>query len=216
MPLINTSVPNLIQGVSQQPDTLKYDGQCKEQINAYSSVADGLKKRPNANLVKYDATEIGENAFVHTINRSEAEKYLMVITPSTLTMHNLTGSGTMRYNSGSTTPLNLDAYPYLKTTNPRENLKALTVGDNTWITNKTINTQMNLADEEVSDDLNLNEALVFVKQAGYKKEYKIQAGGKSATVTTRKDETELGATEVDSAKIAEALVAADDLASIGT
>ena len=107
MPLINTSVPNLIQGVSQQPDTLKYDGQCKEQINAYSSVADGLKKRPNANLVKYDATEIGENAFVHTINRSESEKYLMVITPSTLTVHNLLTDGVIKYNDGNTTPIAL-------------------------------------------------------------------------------------------------------------
>ena len=217
MPLINTSVPNLIQGVSQQPDTLKYDGQCKEQINAYSSVADGLKKRPNANLIKYDATEIGENAFVHTINRSESEKYLMVITPSTLTVHNLTGSGTMRYNDGSTTPIALNpSYSYLSTSNPRKDLKALTVGDNTWIVNKTVTTQMSQVAADISDDVNENEALVFVKQAGYKKEYKIQAGGKSATVTTRSDETDTGATEVDSAKIAEALIGAGDLASIGT
>jgi hypothetical protein len=46
MPLINTSVPNLIQGVSQQPDASRFAGQCEEQENALSSVADGLKKRP--------------------------------------------------------------------------------------------------------------------------------------------------------------------------
>lgn len=185
MPLINTSVPNLIQGVSQQPDTLKYDGQCKEQINAYSSVADGLKKRPNANLVKYDATEIGENAFVHTINRSESEKYLMVITPSTLTIHNLLDSGTMKYNDGSTTPIDLNTLaPYLKTTNPRKDLKALTVGDNTWIVNKTVTTQMSQAAEDISDDVNENEALVFVKQAGYDKTYEVSVLGTNKDVTT--------------------------------
>ena len=185
MPLINTSVPNLIQGVSQQPDTLKYDGQCKEQINAYSSVSDGLKKRPNANLVKYDATEVGENAFVHTINRSESEKYLMVITPSTLTVHNLTGSGTMRYNDGSTTPIALSSTaPYLATSNPRENLKAITVGDNTWIVNKTVTTQMSQVASDISDDVNENEALIFVKQAGYDKKYEVSVLGTNKDVTT--------------------------------
>ncbi len=44
MPLINTSLPNLIQGVSQQPDAVRYDGQCEEQENALSSVVDGLQK----------------------------------------------------------------------------------------------------------------------------------------------------------------------------
>ena len=206
MPLINTSVPNLIQGVSQQPDTLKYDGQCKEQINAYSSVSDGLKKRPNANLVKYDATEVGENAFVHTINRSESEKYLMVITPSTLTVHNLTGSGTMRYNDGSTTPIALSSTaPYLATSNPRENLKAITVGDNTWIVNKTITTQMSQVASDISDDVNEDEALIFVKQAGYDKTYEVSVlGGSPVTRTTEENTTDLGL-KADSGEIAEKL-----------
>ena len=89
MPLINTSVPNLIQGVSQQPDTLKYDGQCQEQINALSSVTDGLCKRPNTNLLRHANAEIGENAFVHSINRSESEKYILIITSTKLFVYNL-------------------------------------------------------------------------------------------------------------------------------
>ena len=191
MPLINTSVPNLIQGVSQQPDTLKYDGQCKEQINAYSSVADGLKKRPNANLVKYDATEIGENAFVHTINRSESEKYLMVITPSTLTVHNLLTDGVIKYNDGNTTPIALSSTaPYLATSNPRENLKAITVGDNTWIVNKTVTTQMDQSDGSISDDVNENEALVFVKQAGYDKKYEVSVLGDNKSIETHDNSSE--------------------------
>jgi hypothetical protein len=51
MPLINTSVPNLIQGVSQQPNSARFAGQCEEQENALSSVAEGLKKRPNTRHV---------------------------------------------------------------------------------------------------------------------------------------------------------------------
>ena len=213
MPLINTSVPNLIQGVSQQPDTLKYDGQCKEQINAYSSVSDGLKKRPNANLVKYDATEVGENAFVHTINRSESEKYLMVITPSTLTVHNLLTDGVIKYNDGNTTPIALSSTaPYLATSNPKENLKAITVGDNTWIVNKTVTTQMSQVASDISDDVNENEALVFVKQAGYDKKYEVSVLGTNKDVTTTNsgegnDAASAGSTDNDELKTDSGVVA---------
>ena len=45
MPLLNTSIPNLAQGVSQQPDNLRYPGQCDEQVNAWSTVVEGLSKK---------------------------------------------------------------------------------------------------------------------------------------------------------------------------
>ena len=79
MPLINTAVPNLIQGVSQQPDASRYDGQCELQENALSSVAEGLKKRPNTrHIAKLLDTAIDANSFVHFINRSAAERYVVI------------------------------------------------------------------------------------------------------------------------------------------
>ena len=42
MPLLVNSVPNLAQGVSQQPDNLRYPGQCDEQVNAWATVVEGL------------------------------------------------------------------------------------------------------------------------------------------------------------------------------
>ena len=50
--LIRTSVPNLISGVSQQADSFKLTTQAVEQINAVSSVVDGLIKRPSTYLLK--------------------------------------------------------------------------------------------------------------------------------------------------------------------
>ena len=50
--LIRTSVPNLISGVSQQADSFKLTTQAVEQINAVSSVVDGLIKRPSTYLKK--------------------------------------------------------------------------------------------------------------------------------------------------------------------
>lgn len=55
--LIRTSVPNLISGVSQQADSFKLTTQAYEQINAVSSVVDGLIKRPSTSLL----TEINFN-----------------------------------------------------------------------------------------------------------------------------------------------------------
>jgi hypothetical protein len=50
--LIRTSVPNLISGVSQQADSFKLTTQAVEQINAVSSVVDGLIKRPATYFLK--------------------------------------------------------------------------------------------------------------------------------------------------------------------
>ena len=81
MPLINTSVSNLIQGVSQQPDAVRFQGQCEEQENALASVVDGLQKRPSCEHIKTllaDAA-LDENALVHFIERDDAERYVVII-----------------------------------------------------------------------------------------------------------------------------------------
>jgi hypothetical protein len=89
MALINTSVPNLIQGVSQQPDATRFDGQCEEQENALSSVAEGLKKRPNTrHIARLLTSAISSNAKVHFINRTENERYV-AIHDGTLRIFNL-------------------------------------------------------------------------------------------------------------------------------
>ena len=46
MPLVSRTIPNLVQGVSQQPEVLRLSSQATSQINGFSSVVEGLKKRP--------------------------------------------------------------------------------------------------------------------------------------------------------------------------
>ena len=46
MALVSTSIPNLLNGVSQQPAPLRQVTQGETQTNALSSVIDGLIKRP--------------------------------------------------------------------------------------------------------------------------------------------------------------------------
>ena len=46
MPLISSSIPNLINGVSQQPPALRLASQAEQVINCMPSPVEGLKKRP--------------------------------------------------------------------------------------------------------------------------------------------------------------------------
>ena len=78
MPLITTSVPNLVQGVSQQPDNLRYPGQAEEQINALSSVVDGLNKRPHTEYVANLNTSLQDDALVHFVDRDPLNKHAMI------------------------------------------------------------------------------------------------------------------------------------------
>ena len=93
MPLITTSVPNLIGGVSQQPDTVRFPNQCDEMINAVPSITDGLSKRPPTEHLKtlqswdsggaYTDINPAPNSYkthVHTINRDVDERYVVSVT----------------------------------------------------------------------------------------------------------------------------------------
>ena len=91
---VSTTVPNLVQGVSQQAPSLRFNGQCEEQTNAVGSVIKGLIKRPYAELVdavdkssELGATSISNKDFYYFINRGESiqtgqkatERYVAVI-----------------------------------------------------------------------------------------------------------------------------------------
>ena len=196
MPLINTAVPNLIQGVSQQSDATRFAGQCDEQENALSSVADGLKKRPNTrHVARLLTSAIDSNSFVHFINRSDSEKYVIIHDGTHLRAYNaISGEeasiqvGTNIYKDSFTstevtahnnaTPANTTTYvatgypvslTYLETTTPRQLLKAVTVADSSFLLNTNNTVQAKSATTDALED----EALVFVRQGDYRKTYKI-------------------------------------------
>lgn len=154
MGLITTALPNLVQGVSQQPDTIRFDGQCSEQTNAISSVVDGLQKRPNTRfLTRLLQEAIDEKTFVHMINRSDEENYVVLITPNTETestdsegITTVTESQASKLRifnmaTGEECVINEESDGLLLTanalsfSNPSNALKALTVADSTFLLN---------------------------------------------------------------------------------
>jgi hypothetical protein len=169
MPLINTSVPNLIQGVSQQPNSARFAGQCEEQENALSSVAEGLKKRPNTRHVARLLEEaIDENSFVHFINRSDDEKYVVIHDGYCIKAWN-TLTGVQASINGSTAGYTPASNHYLSTLSPRSTLKALTLGDSMLLLNNSVSVA-----PKTTTTASLNkEGVVFVTQGAYEKSYRV-------------------------------------------
>jgi hypothetical protein len=171
MALINTSVPNLIQGVSQQPDATRFDGQCEEQENALSSVAEGLKKRPNTrHVARLLQTAIDADSFVHFINRDDNEKYVVIHTGSGMEAWNIV-TGVKCSMNGSTSALTPPTY--LQTSTPRESLKALTVADNTFIVNKEVSVSLSQTKTPALE----KKGFVYIAQGDYEKKYEVTIGG---------------------------------------
>lgn len=135
--LINESIPNLIQGISQQPSTLRLPTQAEIQLNCYSSLVEGLKKRPGTVHVAKLRNTTAPDAFVHTINRDSVERYVVVLLNGGLEVYDMAGNAkVVNFPSGTA---------YLNATTPRDAFACVTVADYTFIVNKTVSVAMSAA-----------------------------------------------------------------------
>ena len=184
MPLLVNSVPNLAQGVSQQPDNLRYPGQCDEQINAWATVVEGLVKRPPTTYTKkIGDSDPGANLFTHFVKRDETNKYC--VTVSLGNSVSIGQVGVIDLESGNNIPVTVTsiATSYLSgINNPLADLRALTVADATFLVNTKkevkVDTNPALLSKDIRDDNGKYNALVFVKLGDYEKTYDIYLEGK--------------------------------------
>ena len=92
MSLISSSIPNLVNGISQQPPTLRLTSQAEVQENGISTVAKGMKKRPpTKHIARLTGTQL-QDAYLHTINRDKNEKYIVAVTNGAIRVWNLLGT----------------------------------------------------------------------------------------------------------------------------
>ena len=76
MSTISQSIPNLLSGISQQPDSRKRPGQLKDSVNAFPDFALGLLKRPGGKFVaNLPGATSGGKWF--PILRDQTEKYVV-------------------------------------------------------------------------------------------------------------------------------------------
>ena len=209
---VAVTIPNLIQGISQQPDAQRDPSQGEIQVNGVSSIAEGLRKRDSSRtLALVSDTSFGD-AFFHTILRDQQEEYLAVITNSSIQVFDLEGNP-------QEVEADPGAYDYLSTVaNAQQQIRAVTIADYTFITNTLQTTEMDPATAPESPRPSPHECLVWVKQAVYGNEYKVTVNGKTVTVETPvaavvTNGSTVEENRIDSEEIAEAIK--DGLADAG-
>ena len=180
MALVSRTIPNLVQGVSQQPEVLRLNSQASEQINGFSSVVEGLKKRPNTDYVaKLSATSFG-NAYIHTINRDANERYVVAITNGSIAVYDILGNAKTVVNQTGATN-------YLTSSNPKQDFTCMTVADYTFIVNKNKQTSMNIAGLSNSAQ---QEATYSVLQGVENTKYSITVNGTTYSYTSTNTNSE--------------------------
>lgn len=175
---VAVTIPNLIQGISQQPDPQRDPSQGEIQVNGVSSIAEGLRKRDSSRtLAKVSSGGFGD-AFFHTILRDEREEYLAVIGKSDIKVFALDGRE-INVDFGS------EALDYLSSiSNAKKDLRAVTIADYTFISNTRMLTAMDPAVAPRTPRPDPHECLVWVKQAVYGNKYTLNLNGYKTSVET--------------------------------
>lgn len=163
--LISNSIPNLLNGVSQQPDTVKLPNQATVQENGLSDIISGLGKRPPTEHIAKLNTDTHTNSKVHIINRDSTEQYVVLVNNQSVKVYDLAGN--------AKTVVTPDGVSYLTSTAPQDDFNLVTVADYTFVVNKTkVTAKSGLASTTRPD-----EAIYYIKNGQYKTTYKINIDG---------------------------------------
>jgi hypothetical protein len=143
MGLVSSSIPNLLNGVSQQPAPLRQPTQAEIQENGLSDVADGLKKRPHTSYKGQLSQVLGDldNGLIHHF---QWQGNTFCFTAFYDQSNSRVELRMVESGEGYSAPINRtitnQAYQYsgdyLYTTNPREDLQLLVDDDGVVILNK--------------------------------------------------------------------------------
>ena len=179
MPSSNV-IPNLISGVSQQADSLRFPSQAIEQINATSSIVEGLTKRPHTEHIAVINTPQPTTSFVHAINRDSNNQYLTIIGEQSIKVFD-TLTGVEASVTASPAALAYLTHGSGGTLVPETDFKAISIADYTFILNKTKTTALQT---NLQSPTHRTRALVTVKQGDYGKKYNVTVEGQAVTLST--------------------------------
>lgn len=161
-----TVLPNLLNGVSTQSAALRLLTQGEEQVNGYSTLTNGLLKRPQTLLLKNMGTVANATtSYTHMINRDATERYIVMVTNGDLKVYDLAGNQkTVNFPNGKA---------YLSNATPQSGFSAVTVADYTFIVNRSVTAAMSSAVTPTREP----EALINVLAGNYSKTYSVILNG---------------------------------------
>ncbi len=172
MAVISRAIPTLLRGVSQAADLTKRPDHADIQENANSSPVQGLIKRSGSQYITNISNSTLGNVHIQTINRDVSERYIAVFSNGNVKVYDLAGN--------EKTVNKPDGVTYLTTTNPRDEIKTVTIADYTFVVNTSITVAMDTAVSQGAS----TAALVFVNQIVDDKNYKIKINGTTFTANT--------------------------------
>ena len=176
MGVVSRSIPTLLRGISQAADATKQADHADLQDNANSSPVQGLTKRSGSHFITAISNSTLGNVHVQTINRDITERYIAVFSNGNVKVYELDGT--------ELTVNKPDGTAYLNTSNPRDQIKTVTIADFTFVVNTTITAAM---DSALSPG-NITQAIVFVNQVSDKTTYKVTVNGSTASHDTSSDD----------------------------
>lgn len=168
---INSSISNLIGGVSQQPELLRLPSHLKTQENGYSTPSNGLSKRPGSVHLGNIPTFTGEG-FHSTIDYGPRGVFHLNVTATS-------GGIKMATEAGVAVPLYdaagavITSLPYLATATPEESLRVVKEADTTFL----INTSKVVTETSTAAATSVWMGLIWVKVGNYGRDYKVTLPG---------------------------------------
>ena len=231
MSLISTNIPNLINGVSQQPPTLRLASQAEEQINGLSDVVSGLSKRPPTEYTNtlrkgsptgstLTTTELNRS-FFHTYKRSDTEQFTVIYDPPTGKMRVYDINGSLRYesgvaswnSSGALITSNSDSTAYLHSIK-KDDIASTSVADYTFFVNKN---KVVTKDTSTPSNPRPYEGMFYMKKIDYAKTYQCEIVGETNGywVTYSGSSADSHAHGLDSGRIMDVISGRASLASYG-
>lgn len=171
--LISDSVPSLVNGVSQQPPSLRLPSQLSEQDNCYSSVVRGLTRRnPTEHLARLLTSALSP-ATIHWINRDALERYVVLVVNGDLRVFDLNGTEkTVAFPDGKA---------YLSSAEPETDFQLTTIADTTFVVNRSVTVTKTAPTSPPNPS---SVGLVYVRQAAYNTKYTVFINGTSAATHT--------------------------------
>lgn len=174
MAAVSQRIPNLLGGVSQQPDALKLPGQVRSAVNCLPDPTYGMTKRPGLKLVSQlsGATNTGR---WFSIIRDQTERYVCQFLPD----------GTLKVWDGKTgasktvNAIAPSAQAYIANVS-RDDFAVLQINDYNFVLNrsKTVGTLGTKSAAQAPT------AIVTLTQLGYDATYEVKIDGFTATHTT--------------------------------
>tara|TARA_B100000925_G_scaffold71597_1_gene49878 strand:- start:5175 stop:7622 length:2448 start_codon:yes stop_codon:yes gene_type:complete len=177
MGIVSRAIPTLLRGISQASDSSKQADHADIQDNADSNPVVGLIKRSGIQYVTNLSTSTLGNVHIQTINRDVNEQYVAIFSNGSVKVYELNGT--------EKTVVTPDGTNYLNTTNPREEIKTVTIADFTFVVNTSVATSM---DSALSGGTG-TKAIIFVEQVSNNTIYTVTVDGVTVTDDTTNDST---------------------------